>query len=217
MKNIVILGAGGDGKTYVDIINRINSRNKTWNILGYLDDDINKLNKTYNKIKVIGLIDHLGKIPECYCISSLGSPKKSHIKKMINDRIAKFQPNYTTIIDPDSFVSQNAKIGVDVIIYQYVSVQSDVQIKNHVKVFPHTNFGHDSIINDFVTVTSNVSVSGNVEIKEGAYLGTACNIRENLTVGEWSIIGMGSVIVKDVPPHSIVVGNPGKIIGTTEI
>ncbi len=47
-----------------------------------------------------------------------------------------------------------------------------------------------------------------VHVESGCYLGQACTIKQYLTIGRESLIGMGSVVLKDVPPNSVMVGNP---------
>lgn len=49
-------------------------------------------------------------------------------------------------------------------------------------------------------------------IKKGASIGSNATILCGVTVGEGAIVGAGSVVTKDVPPHTIVAGNPAKII-----
>ncbi|MBU0482788.1 MAG: N-acetyltransferase, partial [Proteobacteria bacterium] len=52
-------------------------------------------------------------------------------------------------------------------------------------------------------------------VKKGASVGSGCTILSNVTIGENAILGAGSVITKDVPPNTIVAGNPAKIIKKT--
>ncbi len=49
-------------------------------------------------------------------------------------------------------------------------------------------------------------------VKRGASIGSGSTILSNLVIGENSIVGAGSVVTRDVPPHSIVAGNPAKIL-----
>jgi acetyltransferase-like isoleucine patch superfamily enzyme len=54
-----------------------------------------------------------------------------------------------------------------------------------------------------------------VHVAAGAYLGTGCTVREHLTVGAWSTIGMGAVVLCDVPPHEVWAGVPARQLRST--
>ena len=73
-----------------------------------------------------------------------------------------------------------------------------------------TNINHDNVIDDRVIITSNVSLAGFVHVESDCYLGQACTVRQHVTIGRGSQIGMGCVVLKDVPPHSVMVGNPAR-------
>ena len=53
-------------------------------------------------------------------------------------------------------------------------------------------------------------------IKDGAHIGIGAIIMPGVTIGEGAIIGAGSVVTKDIPPYSIAVGTPAKVIKTFE-
>jgi acetyltransferase-like isoleucine patch superfamily enzyme len=53
-------------------------------------------------------------------------------------------------------------------------------------------------------------------IKSGASIGSSVTVMAGITVGEKAIVGAGSVVTKNVPPNTIVAGNPGKIIRKIE-
>jgi serine acetyltransferase len=50
-------------------------------------------------------------------------------------------------------------------------------------------------------------------IKRGAALGANSTIRCGITIGEWGMVGSGSVVTKNVPAHGLVFGNPAKLHG----
>ena len=57
-------------------------------------------------------------------------------------------------------------------------------------------------------MTSGVRLAGGVHVEADCYLGQACTIRQNLRIGRRSLIGMGAVVLKDVPEESVMAGNP---------
>ena len=50
-------------------------------------------------------------------------------------------------------------------------------------------------------------------VKRGATLGANCTILCGITIGRYAAVAAGAVVTKDIPPYSLVVGNPGKVIG----
>ena len=54
---------------------------------------------------------------------------------------------------------------------------------------------------------------GSVHINQGAYLGANSSIIGYTSIGKWSIIGMGAVVLKPVKDYEIVAGNPARVIG----
>ena len=93
---------------------------------------------------------------------------------------------------------------------------NQIRIGNHVHINLDCTIGHDAILQDFTTLAPGVHVSGNVAFGHGCYVGTGANILEKLHIGEWSIIGAGSTITKDVPANTTVVGLPGIVVKTRE-
>jgi acetyltransferase-like isoleucine patch superfamily enzyme len=57
-------------------------------------------------------------------------------------------------------------------------------------------------------------IEGKVIIKDGAHIGIGAIIMPGVTIGEGAIIGAGAVVTKDIPPYSVAVGMPAKVIKT---
>ena len=72
------------------------------------------------------------------------------------------------------------------------------------------------MIEDFVHISPKASLAGNITVKRGAHIGLGANIIQGVTIGENALIGAGTVVLRDVPAHAVVVGNPGRIIKMKE-
>ncbi len=79
-----------------------------------------------------------------------------------------------------------------------------------------TTWGKDVVIGRNVTIVHNVTIAGKngqfPVIGNNVYLGSGCCVLGGITIGDHAVIGANAVVTKDVPPHSVVVGCPSKII-----
>jgi acetyltransferase EpsM len=71
---------------------------------------------------------------------------------------------------------------------------------------------HDCSLEDFVHVSPNATVCGVVSIGNGTHVGAGAIIIPEIKIGEHCVIGAGTVVINDIPSHSKVVGNPGRIL-----
>ena len=125
-------------------------------------------------------------------------------------------------------IGDNSKIGAFVEIQKNASVGKNCKISSHsfvcegVTIEDEVFIGHNvAFVNDtFPRATSGggklqTEADWKVEktvIKKGASIGSGVTILSNVTIGERSIVGAGSVVTKDVPPGVIVAGNPAKML-----
>jgi acetyltransferase-like isoleucine patch superfamily enzyme len=125
-------------------------------------------------------------------------------------------------------IGDHTKIGT------FVEVQKNARIGNNCKIQSHTFICEGVTIEDNVFIGHGVTfindkypraTNGNgalqdeadwkvvaTVVKKGASIGSGATILCNVTIGEEALIGSGSVVTKDVPPYTIVAGNPARTI-----
>lgn len=101
-------------------------------------------------------------------------------------------------------------IGDNCFILEDNTLQPFTTIGNNVVLWSGNHIGHHSVIEDNVFFTSHVVMSGHCHIKSGAFLGVNSTLRDGITIGENSIIGMGSLVTKNVPDNETWIGSPAK-------
>jgi acetyltransferase EpsM len=217
MKKLIIIGGRGNGTVAASTVEDINAVKKEWEILGFLNDNETEI----NGFPVIGPINRetaqkFLKQPDIYFVYTLISPKnrEKFKHKLLDLQIPR--ERFATIIHPTTVVSKFAKIGYGCSIQPFVSVGPDVEIGDHVQIYAQALIGHDSRLDNFSYVANNACIGAKVHLQEGAYLGTNCSTLEFITIGKWSLVGMGSVVLKSVADNTKVVGNPAREIGKVE-
>ena len=123
---------------------------------------------------------------------------------------------WTNVVDPSAVVANDVIHGVGVFMQAGSCVMPGARIGNHVAIRGGAQVSHDCVIEDFAFVGLNASVLGYSRVCEGAHIAPGATIREGVTVGPFSVAGLGAVVTKDVPEQVIVTGNPARITGTIE-
>ncbi len=211
MKDLIILGASGFGREVAWLVERINKVSPAWNLLGFMDDNDSIQGSEINGYKVLGKSDDINKYSDTYFVCAVSA---SRTREKIINKMQEINPHvkFGTVIDPSVEVSDLVTIGEGTIICAHTILTVNISIGNHVIINLDCTVGHDAILNDFVTLYPSVNVSGITNIGYCSELGTGMQIIQEKTVGEYSIVGAGAVVVKDIPAKCTAVGSPAKPI-----
>lgn len=211
MKDLIIFGASGFGREVAWLVERINKVSPTWNLIGFIDDDDTIQGSIINGYRVLGKTNDVDKYPDAFFVCAVGSSRvREHIVnnlKAVNPKI-----KFGILVDPSVQLSNYVDIGEGTIICAHTIITVNISIGCHVIVNLDCTIGHDARIADFVTLYPSVNVSGLTKIGHSVELGTGMQIIQERTVGDYSIIGAGAVVVKDIPEKCTAVGSPAKPI-----
>jgi acetyltransferase-like isoleucine patch superfamily enzyme len=121
------------------------------------------------------------------------------------------------ILGKGVYIDADVVLGSNVKIQNYVSVFHGVTLEDGVFVGPHVCFTNDmrprAVNPDGSLKSADDWVLSKTLVKKGAALGANSTIRCGITVGEWAMVGSGSVITRDVPDYGLMYGNPARLHG----
>ncbi len=117
-------------------------------------------------------------------------------------------------VQKNAYVGKNCKISSHTFICEGVRIEDNVFV-GHSVTFINDTYPRATTQNGDLQTEADWTVESTV-VKKGASIGSGCTILANVTIGENAILGAGSVITKDVPPNTIVAGNPAKILRKIE-
>ena len=113
-------------------------------------------------------------------------------------------------IQKNASVGRRCKISSHTFICEGVTIEDNVFI-GHGVMFINDSYPRATAADGNLQTEADWKVERTV-VKKGASIGSGATILSNLSIGENAIVGAGSVVTKDVPPSSIVVGNPAKVL-----
>ena len=113
-------------------------------------------------------------------------------------------------IQKNASVGKRCKISSHTFICEGVTIEDNVFI-GHGVMFINDSYPRATAADGNLQTEADWKVERTV-VKKGASIGSGATILSNVSLGENAIVGAGSVVTKDVPASSIVVGNPAKVL-----
>lgn len=207
-RKIVIIGAGGHGKEVLTVLKDQGRLESFW---GFVDDAENI--KEILGFQRLGSIEWLLNEVDPEGVETIVAIGNNTVRKKIVERLTSFNFGFFNAISPYAYISPYVRIeGRGVMIFAGAVINGDAIIKNHVIVNISASISHDSVIDDFANINPGAHVAGGVYVGKGAFVGMGANVIQYKSIGDWSVIGAGAVVIEDVPPHVTVVGVPAKIV-----
>lgn len=213
MKKLIIVGGRGNGLTVASLVEDINREEPlSWALLGFFNDS-DPIGTVLNGYPVLGRPEDMVKYKDVFFVYApllampYGKPNAERLEKM-----GLPPERFATLIHPSAWIATHTQIGHGVVIMPMAHVRQNTVIGNHVTLLCGSSVGHDSTVADYSYLGHSVVIGAQVKLEKGAYLGTSVTTLERVTLGEWCLVGIGAVVIRDVPPWAVVAGNPTRYI-----
>jgi sugar O-acyltransferase (sialic acid O-acetyltransferase NeuD family) len=210
VRDLLLVGAGGLAREAAEAIRATNAVAPTWNVLGFLDDDPAKHGTLIGGLPVLDGVEAVHAHADAQVLLCTGRPDNYVTRRMLAEQLGFGDERYATVVHPTASVGSTCEIGAGSILLAHVDLTADVVLGRHVAVMPQVVLTHDVRVDDWATIASGVRLGGGCHVGEGAYLGSGACIREGITVGAWALVGMGSVVTRDVPAQRLWFGAPAR-------
>lgn len=179
--------------------------------LGFIDNDQSKHGTSFYGLPIFGGIDS---------IPSLLGDDVRFVNLITGSTTARYEVTLSAVRNGavlTNFIHPSVNLamtrwGLGNYVQEGVITQAEVVVGDNSSIHMGSLIGHESIIGNSVFIAHGVSISGSCAIGDGCFIGTNATILPRVKIGKWSTVGAGTVITKDVPDYSVVVGNPGRFL-----
>lgn len=206
MKNLIIIGAGGMGRTvYSNALESVGYGEK-FVVKGFIDDNLKALEGFPNYPPVIGTIRDYQPQKNDVFVSSIGGASR----RLCIEEIIRRGGEFMDLIHQTARLLTNVKMGKGNFIGAYTVIGNDAVVGNYNMIQAYTIIGHDAKIGNYNRIDTHVTCVGGTVIEDDVNIHTSAVISHNVVVETGAHVGALSFVIKKVKAGTTVMGNPAK-------
>lgn len=211
MKQVAVFGVSGFGREVMPLVRQQWAASGEPHQLVFVDD--HPPSQEFNGHRVLTYPEWLALPSTSHHINvaiANSAIRQKLVERCLGDGVQFFEVRAASVVQLD-----DVQLGEGAILCSFVNLTSNIRIGRHFHANIYSYVAHDCIIGDYVTFGPGVMCNGNVMVEDHAYIGTGAVIKQGqpgqpIVIGRSSVVGMGAVVTKSVPPGMTVVGNPAK-------
>lgn len=212
---VVIMGASGDGLVVAQAIRDIFRHDQRMQLVGFLDDAVNSGSDVQGVPVLGGLASWATLDEDILFYPALHKVKKMFMRKGLIVKLGVPSHRWATIVHPTSTIADDVALGVGTFVASHVTIQPGCSVLDFASIRAGANLGHDAIIKSYCYVGPNSTLCGRAQMEEGSHLGPNAVIIDGVVVGQYAVVGAGSVATKDISPFDVCMGNPARKLYST--
>lgn len=206
MKNLIILAAGGMGRTLYDMACESIGFGSQFTIKGFIDDNLQALSSFSSYPSIIGKIStYMPQENDLFVCSIGGNARKNCMNEIIRRG-----GQFITLIHKTARIGSNVKIGGGNIIGAYTSIGADAVIGNYNMIQSYTVIGHDVRIGNWNRIDTHVTCVGGTVVGNEVDIYTSSVLNHGVVVEDGAHVGACSFVIRRVKAGTTVMGNPAK-------
>jgi sugar O-acyltransferase (sialic acid O-acetyltransferase NeuD family) len=133
------------------------------------------------------------------------------------DAVARGLGRPVALVDPTAVVAGTTEVAHGAYVNAGAVIASNSRIGCHANVNRSASVGHDTALGFAASVGPGAVLTGGVTVEAQAFVGAGATVLPGITIGTGAVVGAGSVVTADVPPGTIVAGNPARVLRTQPI
>jgi sugar O-acyltransferase (sialic acid O-acetyltransferase NeuD family) len=207
-KNLLIIGAGSVGKF---IAYNINQFTQSFEIIGFLDDDVSKHNTIIAGFPVLGSVNKLDDFSgkDIAIVWGIAFPS---VKKKLFEQYQHLSFEFPHFIAKNAWISEAVTFGKGCIIYPGTAINYETAIDDFVVINMNCSLGHNCSIQSFSSLAPGVNLGGNTSVGSCVEMGIGSSTIQSIIIGDNATVGGQAMVVSNVGTSDVVVGIPAKTI-----
>lgn len=195
MPQLYIIGAGGHARVIADILVRRGSP-----AAGFID------RSSGSSVSGIPVLDERSiLLTSAAVIVGVGD-------NALRERLAAGYEHFGIAVHPSAQVAADVEIGPGSVVMAGAILNPGAHVGSHCIVNSGAVVEHDCLLEDFCSIGPGAVLGGATQIGRGAVIGLGTSVIHGIRIGAHTVVGAGSTAVENLPPLTVALGNPARVI-----
>ena len=216
-KRVICLGGAGNAAVIGAAIKDANRRGLgEWMFAGFLNDQL-EAGSTLDGAPVFGPLALASELAAegYYFINAILRIDGNRRRIALIEGLGIPDERLATFVHPTAYVAPGVELGPGCAIMPHVSISPEVRFGKGCCVFQGATIGHDNVIGAYSHITAQACVGSYLRLGRGVHIGLNSSVREHVTIGDYSTLGMASMLLTDIGDEEVWAGSPARFLRKT--
>ena len=202
---MLVIGAGGHARVCIEAL----QDDPSCDVVGCVSKTGEQTTTT--DVQVVGTDEHLDDLVRTLAVTHVFvAITNNRTRAEFNHRCTAAGLALADAVSRGAYVSHTAVVGAGTLLAAGAVVNTGARLGTGVIINPNASIGYDSIIGNNAHIASGVAIGGAVLIGEEVLIGIGARVVPGVSIGAGATVGAGSVVVRDVPARTVVMGSPAR-------
>lgn len=207
MNRLVIIGAGGMGRTMYDMARESVGYGEAFVVKGFVDDNVSALNGFEGFPPILGTIrDYVPDAHDVFVCAVGGDARRQCIEEILG-RGGRF----LTMIHRTARVGTNVQIGEGTVIGAFTTIGAGARVGRYNLIQSYSIVAHDCRVGDWNRIDTHVTLVGGTTLENGVDVYTGAVVNHGVVVESGARVAACSFVIRRVKCGTTVMGNPAKV------
>ncbi len=208
-RRLLVLGA--NNPETVRVVQSVNDRAPTLDLVGFLDNDPAKHGREFWGYPVLGGSALVAEARYRDCVVVNAITRDTRTRKATTEELLRHGAELTNLIHPSVDV-RHVRLGTGIVCHEGAVLQPGATIGDDCAFNANVIVSHECTLGAHCFLAPGAVLAGLVTLGEGVMIGVHATVLPRLSVGAWATVGGGAVVIRDVAPGAVVAGNPARVL-----
>lgn len=206
LEPLIIVGAGGHARTVIGVV----LAGAKWSVAGLIAENCPKGDRTVLGFNLLGGLESLPELRAARICKAVIAVGQNSARQRLAENLLAAGFELATVIHPSAHIMVAAQIGFGSFIHASSVVGPECNIGRNVIVQPMCVIGHETVVGETAQFCAGVKIGGKVRIGDRSFFGPGAVVYPGIQIGCDVSIGANTVINRDLPDGSVVVGKQAR-------